>query len=145
MNYPLEIIIAAAVTFFIVQTIKLTTDRIKGNFTVKGILTSYGGMPSSHAALVTAVTSMVAYREGVDSAVFAVALVFSLIVITDALVLRLHINNQGRSIQQLINKLPDKERSAFPKIRLGLQHTLPQVLVGIFIGFSIASIVQLLA
>lgn len=144
MNYSLEIIIAAAATFLVVQTIKLTTDKIKGNFNLKGILTSYGGMPSSHAALVTAITSMVAYREGADSAVFAVALVFSLIVITDALVLRLHIDIQGRSIKRLIEKLPENERSSFSNIRSGLQHTIPQVVVGIIIGFSIASLIQFL-
>ena len=64
----------------IAQIIKLIINGIKNKFSWAE-LNSYGGMPSSHAALVITLTTLVGYYEGWTSAVFAVAFVFAVIVI----------------------------------------------------------------
>lgn len=143
MNLPLEIILAPILTLFFVQSIKLATDGIKGNFNLKNLLTAYGGMPSSHTAVVASLCTMVAYKAGIDSAAFAVAVIFSAIVVTDALVLRKFIDQNSRVVQKLVNKLPAAEQKDFPTIITKLQHTLPQVTVGAILGFAIAFIINL--
>ena len=144
MNISVELLLAPIMTLFIVQSIKLATDGIKGNFNFKSILTAYGGMPSSHAAVVTSLSTMVAYHEGFWSVAFAISAIFSAIVITDAIVLRGFIQAHGEALDHLIKKLPEAEQKSLTFIPSKLRHTMPQVLVGIVIGFAIATIIYLL-
>ena len=144
MNIALQVILAPILSLFVVQSIKLATDGIKGNYNLKNILTSYGGMPSAHAAVVTSLCTMVAYLEGLDSVSFAIAIVFSLIVITDTMVLRKFIDQNSRVVKKLVEKLSASEQQEYPSIITKLQHTFPQVLVGALIGFGIAFIINLI-
>lgn len=144
MRVFLEFILAPLLTFFVVQSIKLATDGIKGNFDLKNIFTTYGGMPSSHTAVVTSLTTMVGYTAGLDSPVFVVSLIFSIIVITDAMVLRHHMDAKGRAIVKLIHLLPSDQQNDFPKLAIKLEHSLPQVLVGASIGFIITFLINLI-
>ena len=140
----IEILLSPFITLLVVQSIKLATDHIKGNFTFHDFVMAYGGMPSSHTAVVTSLTAIVAYHDGFNSLSFAIALVFSLIVITDALILRKFIDQQSQAIKQLISFLPpDKQREVQASPRR-IEHTVPQVLVGALIGFTIATIIHLI-
>ena len=145
MDLPIKSILAPLITLIIVQSIKLATDRIKGNFNMKNILTAYGGMPSSHTAVVISLTTIVGYTAGIKSPIFAVALIFSLIVITDALVLRGYIDHQGAAVANLIRRLPADEQKKFPYLyATKIKHTIPQVLIGAVIGFCISTIIHYL-
>lgn len=144
MSLWYEIIIAPFVSMFVVQSIKLATDSIRGNFTVKDMFTAYGGMPSSHTAVVVSLCSMVAWIAGIDSAAFAVAVVFAIIVISDAVTLRRVVDNNSKAIRLLASHLPAGEQTKFPENPRNIEHTIPQVLVGGLIGFSIALLIHLL-
>jgi len=144
MNLSVEIVLAPILTLFVVQSIKLATDGIKGNFNLKNILSTYGGMPSTHTAVVISLCTMIAYKEGHASAAFAIAIIFSLIVITDTMVLRRFIDKNSQVVKKLVDKLPASEREEFPPLATKLQHTFPQVLVGGFIGFVISSLIYLI-
>lgn len=144
MSSWFEIILAPLISMFVVQSIKLATDGIKNNFTLKDFLTGYGGMPSSHTAVVVALSTMVGYVAGVNSAAFAVAVVFSVIVISDAISLRKVVDNNSKAIRLLVKRLPAAEQNQFPENPRNIEHTLPQVLVGGLIGFSIAFLIHLL-
>src|SRR5919202_1278472 len=48
------------------------------------LLTTMGGMPSSHSAAVSALTTAIALREGVGSSVFVLSLVFAAVTMYDA-------------------------------------------------------------
>lgn len=56
---------------------------------------SSGGMPSSHSALCTALTTSVAICHGVADSLFPVCLGFSLIVMYDAIGVRRHAGMQA--------------------------------------------------
>ena len=140
----LEIILAPILTLIIVQAIKLATDKIKGNFDLKHLINTYGGMPSSHAAFVVALTSMVGFKEGLYSTTFAISSIFSILIISDAVILRRHLGAYGRAIKRLINKLSDTEKQDFPHIQTKLGHTFLQAIIGGIIGFIVAFLVQLL-
>ena len=143
MNTTLEIILAAALTLVVVQSIKLATDGIKGNFNLKGIFSVYGGMPSSHTAVVASLCTMIAYKEGLDSTAFSMALIFSMIIIADATMFRGYVDRNSLALKKLVEKLPDADKEGLKPVFTKLKHTLPQVLVGAAIGYGIASIIHL--
>jgi acid phosphatase family membrane protein YuiD len=144
MSLWFEIILAPFISMMVVQSIKLAIDGIKGNFTFKDLVTAYGGMPSSHAAVVVSLCTMVAFVAGLDSAVFAVAVVFALIVVSDAITFRKVVDDSSKSIQLLVKRLPPSDQSNFPVHHHNIEHTIPQVIVGSIIGFSIAWLLHLL-
>jgi len=66
-----------------------------------------GGFPSSHTAMVTAITIAIGIVEGIDSSLFAVILVFSLIVCYDAANVRYYAGKNIQITQQLIKDIQD--------------------------------------
>ncbi|MBI5037152.1 MAG: divergent PAP2 family protein [Candidatus Kerfeldbacteria bacterium] len=139
----IELIGAPILTMIVVQSIKLATDGIKGNFTIKGFMTTYGGMPSGHSAYVTALTTSVGFNYGVETPVFAVAVIFSLLVITDAMYLRRRIDLVAKAANHIVATLPADQRSGFTKLETKIEHTFPQVAVGALCGFIIAYLLHL--
>ncbi len=142
MDTWIHIIAAPIVTMIIVQAIKLATDGIKGNFNIKGFLMTYGGMPSGHAAYVTALSTGVGLELGFDNPLFGVAAVFSLLVITDAMFLRRRIDLVAKATNNLIADLPEDQRSAFSHLNTQIEHTFGQISVGILCGIVIAWLIH---
>jgi len=141
MVFPLKILITPFITLFIVQSIKLMTDGVKGNYTIRDLFFTYGGMPSSHTAFVTSMSTMVALNEGINSSDFGIAAILSLIVITDAVILRRYIDGHGQAVKKLVERLPEAERKTFPPVATKLEHTIPQVLVGAAVGIVVSIII----
>lgn len=139
-----EIILTPLLTLVVVQALKLAFDGIKGNFNFKNLVNTYGGMPSSHTAFVVSLCTIVGYRYGPSSGLFAVCIVFSLLIISDALIFRRHVSHYGQTLLKLVNKLPEQEKRGLPLIDKELGHSLLQVLVGAAVGFIVAFIIQLL-
>ena len=65
------------------------------------LITSTGGMPSSHSAAVTSLTTAIAYEEGLDSPIFAVSAIFAVIVMFDATGIRFQAGQQAVIINQM--------------------------------------------
>lgn len=96
-------IIIPIITLVVTQFIKLIIEIIMTKkFDVSRLLSGSGGMPSSHTALVTSLTTALFIGEGFDSPVFAVSLVFSLIVAYDSMGLRLQSGMQAAAINKLV-------------------------------------------
>src|SRR3989338_3451908 len=85
----------SAAAWFIAQSIKvaLGVHREK-RFNFRWFVGT-GGMPSSHAAGVSALATSVGVTYGLDSAIFAVTLIFTSIVMFDAQGVRLHSGRQA--------------------------------------------------
>ncbi len=143
MNISIQIVLTAIVTLIIVQTIKLTTDGIKGNYNLKSIMSVYGGMPSSHTATVTSLTTLVGYYAGVESVSFGIAIIFSAIVIIDAMMFRGYVDHNSLALKKLVDKLSDADKENMHPIVTKLKHTPLQVFVGALIGFTIGTLSHL--
>jgi len=115
------------------QIIKVIIEIIKGKFTWFSVL-SYGGMPSSHAAVVTALVYLMAKYEGLDSPSFALALILALLTIRDATGIRWQIGKNSKLINQLIKELPDDKEYHYPVLEERFGHKNSEVLVGILVG-----------
>lgn len=64
-------------------------------------MTSTGGMPSSHSAAVTALTTAIAFEHGLDSSMFAISAIFAVIVMFDASGVRYQAGQQALIINQI--------------------------------------------
>lgn len=99
-----------------------------------------GGMPSSHTASVTAMTTSIYILEGASN-LFMICLIVSSIVISDAVGLRRAVGKQA----QVINKVADefKHFRKFKTKRLYelLGHTPKQAIAGFILGFLITKII----
>lgn len=97
-----------------------------------------GGMPSSHSALVVSLTTAVALTEGAASVHFALASVFSGIVMYDATGVRQAAGKHARAINQIVRQLRDTHTLDEKGLKEFLGHTPVEVIAGALLGFAIA-------
>ena len=77
-------IVVPMLLWFGIQVFKVIYDLITTKkFNFKRIMGA-GGMPSSHSAVVVGLATLIGKYEGVNTPIFAVALIFSFIVMYDA-------------------------------------------------------------
>lgn len=128
--------VAAFLGFFFAQSAKVFTHYYterKWDFTR---LISSGGMPSSHTALVMGLTTAIGVLQGTNSPMFAISLVFSLIVMYDASGVRLHAGKQASVLNMIITELPPDHpvSNSAGTLKDTLGHTPLQVAVGAVVG-----------
>lgn len=63
-----------------------------------------GNMPSVHTASITALTAAIGLGEGFDTAVFALALVLTIVIAYDAMQVRRAAGEQGLAVKELLEK-----------------------------------------
>lgn len=127
------IIVPFAVWFFI-QLFKLIYDLVTTKkFNFKRILGA-GGMPSSHSAVVTSLTTMIGIEQGVDSAVFGLAVIFAFVVMYDAAGVRRAAGKQAKILNKIVQTPGLTGVEVTEKLQEVLGHTPTQVFVGAIIG-----------
>lgn len=97
-----------------------------------------GSMPSAHSAAVISLLVVVGLIDGVESAVFGLALLFASVVMYDAVMVRRSSGEQGTALVELIKAL--KQPSSTP-IHVAKGHTpfeiLGGIVVGVFVGLAV--------
>ncbi len=138
MRYLLIVVIAWAVAQGCKHLFRLLgRNRRVFNNNPRSLLLLSGGMPSAHSASVVALLVAIGYHEGVDSAIFALSVVFGSIVIYDAVMVRYSSGNQGDALNQII-------KTDYPKIKplkIAHGHTILEAIVGALIGTVVATVV----
>lgn len=137
MELP-KLVLISLMAGILTQLIKFIIQALRGEFRWSR-LSEYGGMPSAHTAFVVSLSTVVGIHEGIASATFAIALIFSLLIIRDAIGLRQFLSQHSRILNMLVKDLPDDIESKYPKglvERVG--HTPLQAFVGGTIGLTIA-------
>jgi len=99
-----------------------------------------GGMPSSHTALVTTLTIGVALDSGISSAMFSIALVFSMYVVFEAAGLRQEVGKQAKVLNELIDDLLVTHHINTSRLKELVGHTWGEVMVGFLLGLLVAVI-----
>jgi acid phosphatase family membrane protein YuiD len=97
-----------------------------------------GGMPSSHSAIVLSLATSTALWEGIDSDLFAFSLIFTLVVLRDALGVRRAAGLQAKAINTLGKQVAEKTGIDFKTVKEIQGHTPLEVLVGAVLGVLIA-------
>ena len=129
-------LIVPFVTWFCVQTFKVLWElATTKKFNFKRIIGA-GGMPSSHTAIVVSITTMVGKSQGINSVIFAVSLIFSLVVMYDACGVRRQAGKQARILNDIVNTPGLTTVQVREKLVEALGHTPLQVIVGAIVGFT---------
>ncbi|ASK62871.1 hypothetical protein CFK37_12290 [Virgibacillus phasianinus] len=98
LNFPLWAALAAIV---FAQVVKIPIHYFVSREFKPNLAFSTGGMPSSHSAAVAALSTGVGIVDGVTSTTFAVACVFSIIIMFDASGVRRQAGEQAVILNQL--------------------------------------------
>ena len=136
----MEILIAPLVAAVIAQLSKVLvrTNKQKLSWSVLWV---YSGMPSGHAAITVALTTIIGLEKGFDYPGFAIALVFTLLVLRDATGLRRQLGAHGLMLNELVTDLEDDDvlERPYPHLLERIGHTPAQIAVGSLIGVLVAT------
>lgn len=128
------------ISFAITQGAKLAFDGIKGNLDIKHMWAMYGGMPSAHSAFVVSLSAYIGLTQGFLSYPFAIVAVLSALALRDAIGYRRQLGLHAKSLNQLIEKLPERERASYQHFTEQMGHSPLEVLVGSIFGLIIATL-----
>ena len=107
------------------------------SFTQFNLLYLSGDMPSAHTATVIAMATIIGLVDGVGSGLFALAAIFSAIVMYDAVMVRRSSGEQGAALIAYFTEI--KRKAIAPRVSKG--HTPLEVLIGAFWGIGVALVV----
>jgi len=133
----MNILIAVVLAMILAQLIKTVINRVQTKKLDWSMLIQDGGMPSSHSAVVSALSMSVFFEEGKITVLFVVVIVFSLIVINDAYKARRTVGLEAH----IVNEIAAKEKLTFTKLNERQGHTPLQVLMGAVLGIVITLLI----
>lgn len=136
----MRFLLAPVVAWAIAQAAKVILTSMRQRRLNLRVLAETGGMPSSHAAIVMGLTTAVGKYAGVSSASFAIALIFSFVVMYDAAGLRRAAGRQAAILNRLVEDLMHMRGVQEQRLRELLGHTPFEVVVGALLGFVVGLI-----
>lgn len=139
-----NIIFMSAITgWFVAQVLKTIIHIIVNKQFVAERLVGGGGMPSSHSATVCALATATGIRYGGGSFEFALAAVFAIVVMYDAMGVRQETGKQGKVLNEMMEIFTQmgKNIDAEKALKEFVGHTPLQVLAGAILGIVIAVVI----
>ncbi|MBO4461193.1 MAG: divergent PAP2 family protein [Clostridiales bacterium] len=138
-----KILIAGVLAWFIAQVFKCINNVItEGKFSIERLFGD-GGMPSGHSATVSSVATMTGLVCGVGSVMFAIAAILAIIVMHDAMGVRLQTGIQAKKINDLtlrLDRMFNMNVTGEEKLKELIGHTPLQVVAGFALGVVVAVI-----
>ncbi len=136
-----KVFLTTVISWFIAQSIKVLLGIIsEKRFNFKWFVGT-GGMPSSHVAGVSAMATAVGLISGPESVIFAVSLVFAVIVMFDAQGVRQATGIQAEVLNEITTDIYFKRGLKEEKLKELVGHTRVEVLVGALLGIIVALLV----
>ncbi len=137
-----RVFLAWLVACLIAQLTKVVLGSIQQHRFDFRWLVGTGGMPSTHAAGVTAVSTSVAIHVGCDSPLFAACLVFTVITLFDAQGVRRWSGRQAQVLNKMLEDIYFKRRIQEERMKELLGHTPIEVLGGMAVGLVTGFVVR---
>lgn len=138
-----QILFVAIMGMVFAQLLKFPIYYMKYGKVYPQIILSTGSMPSSHTSFVISLATAIGFSEGTDSAVFALAVVFAMITLHDAVMVRGESGKQAMVINELVQMVDELGQSMNPKndkqerqakLKTLIGHTGSEVLAGLALG-----------
>lgn len=133
----MRFLLAPIVAWAFAQVAKVTLTSVRQRRLNLRVLAETGGMPSSHSAIVAGLTTAVGKYAGLSSPEFAIALIFSFVVMYDAAGVRRAAGRQAEILNRLVEDLVHMRGVQEQRLRELLGHTPTEVLVGALIGIGV--------
>ncbi|HHU80437.1 MAG TPA: divergent PAP2 family protein [Acholeplasmataceae bacterium] len=124
-----HIVLSTLISLIIAQGIKFLIGTIKAGKADYRLIYSNGSMPSSHSSILSTLIVMVGHFEGIDSIIWGITLVFSLLIIGDAMGIRTQSGKQAKVLNQLVGE---------KRLREQVGHKPTEVIGGIILGIIVA-------
>jgi len=131
-------LVTTAVAMAIAQILKVFFDYWRTSSWKRALLTSTGGMPSSHSSSVVALMISIGIYEGFDTTLFAMSATLAIIVMHDAAGIRRAAGKQAEAINFLFSKLELQGIKLDKKLKELLGHHPLEVIAGAALGATVA-------
>ena len=133
-----RIFIATASSWVVAQALKVLLGVLRDRkFNFKWLISS-GGMPSSHVALSTCLTTSIGLYYGFDSGLFAMALCFAVITMFDAQGVRWHSGKQAQALNRILEDIYTHKGIQQAPLKQLIGHTPIEVYAGMALGIVLA-------
>lgn len=117
----------------VVQCIKFIIETIKTKkINIIRLFDGMGGMPSTHSALVSSLSTIIYLNYGIESPLTSITIIFSLLVIYDSMGIRYESGRQA----QIVNRLTGSN------LKEQLGHKPLETLIGVFLGIILTILVN---
>ncbi|MCL2387706.1 MAG: divergent PAP2 family protein [Defluviitaleaceae bacterium] len=131
-------LITAIVGLVLAQILKVFFDYWRTKSWTSVMLTSTGGMPSSHSAMVVSLMLSIGMYEGFGTTAFAISASFALVVMHDAAGIRRAAGKQAEALNFLFSKLEKQGITFDHKLKEMLGHRPLEVIGGAILGIIVA-------
>ncbi len=138
--YHNKIFMVSVTGWFVAQILKTIIYMWFNRKFVAERLVGSGGMPSSHSSTVCALVTATGFEYGGGSFQFALAAIFAIIVMYDAMGVRREAGIQAKVINEMIETFTNmgKQMTVEEKLKEFVGHTPLQVLMGALLGVLLA-------
>ena len=147
-----RVLFAAVIAWMCAQVLKIVLTLITSKKFRAERLWGAGGMPSAHSAMVCGLTIAMARFEGVNSATFALAVMFAFVTMYDAMGVRRETGEHAKLLNKYMNRLeredadvdgdgvPDREVEEI-ELKEFIGHTPLEVLGGVLLGILVGILI----
>ncbi len=134
-----KLLIVPVCAWCVAQVLKVIVDSVQKKRLDLSQLVNMGGMPSAHSALVCALATSAAIIYGLNSGIFAIAIILAGIVMYDATGVRQEVGTQSTIINRMLDELFKGRPTLFEqRLRELIGHTHLEVAAGAALGILFA-------
>lgn len=133
------LLVCPVLSWAVAQVLKTLIYSIESGRVDLSRLVGDGGMPSGHSATVASLATSSALKFGLGSEVFAIAAILAIVVMHDAMSVRLESGRQARLLNEVVDLLKSKSfMENAKKLKELLGHTPLQVVFGALLGIVVS-------
>ena len=138
-----RVLLCSVAAWFAAQLIKIIIKAVIEKKLDLSLIMSSGGMPSSHSATVCALCVAVAKLFTLSSPEFAIASIFSFIVMYDAAGVRQSVGKQAAVLNRIFEQQQNQKflKVEFSELKELVGHTPMEVICGALLGIVMSSMV----
>lgn len=135
-----EVFNIAFTSWFIAQALKVILTLLTQKKIDLYRFVGSGGMPSSHSSIVMGLSTAVGLKSGWDSVLYAISLVFALIVMYDAAGVRRAVGKQAIILNKMLEDMHKHRPIQDKRLKELVGHTPVEVIAGAILGIVIANL-----
>ena len=136
-----KVLMIPLMVLLITQVFKTIYFSIKNRKIDLLTLITTGGLPSSHSALVSSLSTVVAKVNGITSTEFAITVILAMIVMYDASGIRKAAGEHAKILNEMLEEKEYYSSKEYKKLKELLVHTKLEVFVGFLTGIILTIII----